>query len=115
VIDPDAGEHLGKEGTDAVARWYTERGYQVSAVGWQCRDGEIDLVLRDGRRFVFCEVSDGAGAPAPSSPSASEGQMWSRRVAARWLEESAPVQAREIRFDVAQLRDGEVEITEGAY
>ncbi|MDP9073731.1 MAG: YraN family protein, partial [Actinomycetota bacterium] len=26
------------------------------ARNWHCRDGELDLVVRNGRMYVFCEV-----------------------------------------------------------
>ena len=38
-----------------------------------------------------------------------------RRLAARWLEEDAPLRPREIRFDVAAILAGELEIIEGAF
>ena len=42
-------------------------------------------------------------------------QMRVRRVAARWLEDDAPLRPREIRFDVASVLDGTVEVVEGAF
>ncbi len=117
MIDPAARRELGTPEARAVARWYHERGFAVSAESWRCRDGEIDLVVRDGRRFVFCEFRDGALRQPGSRDAqiARHEQMRLRRLAARWLEECAPVQAREIRFDVASVRDGEVEVIEGAF
>src|SRR5205809_259246 len=43
-------------GEDAVAAWYESQGYQIVARNWRCREGELDLIVRDGRTFVFCEV-----------------------------------------------------------
>ena len=100
-----------------MAAWYEARGYEVLARNWRCRDGELDLVLRDGRRFVFCEVktrtSDAFGAPVEAVTRAK--QMRLRRLAARWLEHDAPMPAREIRFDVASVLGGTVEVVEGAF
>jgi putative endonuclease len=108
---------LGVSGEDAVADWYEARGYQVLARNWRCREGELDLVLRDGRRFVFCEVktrtTDAFGAPVEAVTKAK--QMRVRRVAARWLEDQAPLRPREIRFDVASVLAGEVLVVEGAF
>ncbi len=86
------------------------------ARNWRCRDGELDLVLRHGRTFVFCEVktrtSDAFGVPAESVTRQKRARI--RRLAARYLED-APMRPREIRFDVAAILGGQLEIIEGAF
>ncbi len=113
----EARRDLGRSGEDAVAAWYESRGYQVVVRNWRCREGELDLVLRDGRRFVFCEVktrtTDAFGAPVEAVTRTK--QMRVRRLAARWLEDEAPVRPREIRFDVASVLGGSIEVVEGAF
>lgn len=108
---------LGARGEAAVAAWYEARGYEVLARNWTCREGELDLVVRHGRVFVFCEVktrtSDAFGAPAEAVTRAKQDRL--RRLAARWLEDDAPVRAREIRFDVAAVIDDAIEVLEGAF
>jgi putative endonuclease len=88
----------------------------VVARNWRCRDGELDLVLRLGRTFVFCEVktrtSDAFGLPAEAVT--RQKQVRIRRLAARYLED-APMRPREIRFDVAAILGGRLEIIEGAF
>ena len=87
------------------------------ARNWRCRDGELDLVLRQGRTFVFCEVktrtTDAFGVPAEAVTMQKRARI--RRLAARWLEEDAPLRPREIRFDVAAILAGDLEIIEGAF
>jgi putative endonuclease len=87
------------------------------ARNWRCRDGELDLVLRHGRIFVFCEVksrtTDAFGIPAEAVTVQKRARI--RRLAARWIEEDAPLRPREIRFDVAAMLGGELEIIEGAF
>ncbi|HEX9529837.1 MAG TPA: YraN family protein [Acidimicrobiales bacterium] len=108
---------LGVEGEAAVAAWYTDRGYEVLARNWRCRDGELDLVLGLGRVFVFCEVktrsSTAFGLPAEAVTRAKQVRL--RRLAARWLDDAAPRRAREIRFDVASVLAGAIEVIEGAF
>ncbi len=108
---------LGASGEEAVASWYEARGYEVLTRNWRCREGELDLVLRDGRKFVFCEVktrtTDAFGAPVEAVT--RNKQMRVRRLAARWLEDEAPVRPREIRFDVASVLAGAIEVVEGAF
>jgi putative endonuclease len=59
---------LGIAGEDAAAAWYEANGYEVVARNWQCREGELDLVVRRNRTIVFCEVKcracDVFGSPA---------------------------------------------------
>jgi putative endonuclease len=108
---------LGVRGEDAAAAWYLAHGYQVVARNWRCRDGELDLIVRQGRVYVFCEVkartTDAFGAPVEAVTRTKQGRI--RRLAARWLDEAAPVRPREIRFDVASVLAGDIEIVEGAF
>jgi putative endonuclease len=117
VTSPDARRALGVSGEDAAAAWYEARGFEVQARNWRCRDGELDLVVRDGRMYVFCEVkartTDAFGVPAEAVTRDKQQRL--RRLAARWLEDEAPALAREIRFDVAAVLGGAVEVIEGAF
>lgn len=107
---------LGARGEAAVAAWYEARGYTVVDRNWRCREGELDLIVQAGRVFVFCEVktrtSTAFGAPVEAVTREKQARI--RRLAARWLEE-APMAAREVRFDVASVLDGVIEIVEGAF
>jgi len=89
----------------------------VAARNWRCRDGELDLIVRRGRMFVFCEVkartTDVFGAPVEAVNRSKQARI--RRLAARWLDQDAPLRPREIRFDVAAILGGELEILEGAF
>ena len=107
---------LGANGEDAVAAWYVSHGYEVVERNWRCKAGELDLILRRGRTFVFCEVktrtSDAFGAPVEAVTRTKQVRL--RHLAARWLEH-APVRPTEIRFDVASVLAGEIEVLEGAF
>jgi len=107
---------LGASGEEAVAAWYIEQGYEVLARNWRCRAGELDLIVRRGRTFVFCEVktrsSDAFGAPVEAVT--RDKQVRLRHLAARWLED-APMRPTDIRFDVASVLAGRIEVLEGAF
>jgi len=107
---------LGARGEEAAATWYLEHGYEVLARNWRCRAGELDLVLRRGRTFVFCEVktrsSDAFGAPVEAVTRDKQARL--RHLAARWLEE-APVRPTDIRFDVASVLAGTIDVIEDAF
>ncbi len=107
---------VGVAGEDLAAAWYVEHGYEVVARNWRCRDGELDLIVRAGRLFVFCEVK-ARSSTAFGSPLEAVGREKRQRIrhlAARWLED-APTRAREIRFDVVGVVDGDLEVVEGAF
>ena len=38
-------------GRGRAAAWYRAHGYEVVARNWRCREGELDLVVRRGRRW----------------------------------------------------------------
>ena len=99
-----------------MAAWYEANGYSVIDRNWRCRQGEIDLVARRGRVVVFCEVktrsSTAFGAPVEAVTRTKQARL--RVLAARWLEHS-DVAAGEIRFDVASVLDGQLEVLEGAF
>ncbi len=66
---------------------------------------------------MFCEVkartTDVFGMPAEAVTPQKRARI--RRLAARWLDEDAPLRPLEIRFDVAAILDGGLEIIEGAF
>ena len=107
---------LGVSGEDAAAAWYEANGYEVLARNWRCRTGELDLVVRQGRVLVFCEVkartTNLLGAPVEAVTRAKQDRI--RRLAARWIEEhdARPIT---IRFDVASVLGGVLEVLEGAF
>lgn len=111
-----ARQTLGAAGEELAARWYQANGYQVVTRNWRCREGELDLVVRRGRAFVFCEVkartTAAFGVPAEAVTKLKRQRL--RVLASRWLDESR-VRPASIRFDVAAVLAGELEIIEGAF
>jgi putative endonuclease len=107
---------LGASGERLAAAWYETNGYEVVARNWRCRQGELDLVLRKGRQLVFCEVktrtSDAFGIPAEAVTRTKQRRI--RVLASRFLDEM-PFRAAGIRFDVASVMLGRVEVIEGAF
>jgi putative endonuclease len=106
---------LGRWGEAKVARRYVAAGYEVLDRNWRVRGGELDLVLgRDGE-IVFCEVktrsSDrfGSGVEAVGYRK----QCVLRRTALAWLE--ATGRRGRLRFDVAAVDPGGLEVIEGAF
>jgi putative endonuclease len=53
---PKPKDTLGDRGENRAARFLRERGYKILIRNFRCPLGEIDIVARDGRTLVFCEV-----------------------------------------------------------
>ena len=97
---------LGAYGETLAARHLVERGMVLLDRNWRCRDGEIDLLLRDGDVLVACEVKTRAsfecGTPHEAVDEAKVARL--RRVAEQWVRDQS-VSPGDIRVDlVAVLR-----------
>ncbi|MGO9559325.1 MAG: YraN family protein [Acidimicrobiales bacterium] len=121
---PNPRQVLGRAGEDLAALWYTARGYEVLARNFRCPEGEADLILRRRSVLVVCEVkarsSDRYGSPAEAVTIARQRRL--RRTAIRYLRdrsdpgpESASIRPSTVRFDVAEVMNGEVSVIEDAF
>lgn len=112
-----ARRELGARGEDLAAAWYVAAGYEVVARNWRCRIGELDLILRRGPTYVFCEVKTRTSAAfgAPQEAVTRTKQLRLRSLAAQWLQDAAPARAADLRFDVACVLGDEIEVLEGAF
>ncbi len=108
---------LGVAGEDLAAAWYAERGYEVVARNWRCRDGELDLIVTDGRALVFCEVKTRSSGRYGSGFEAVDRrkQQRLRSLAVQWL----AAQDRRwptMRFDVIDVdARGHLRVVESAF
>jgi putative endonuclease len=97
----DRRQELGRFGEAYAARHLTDRGMVVLDRNWRCDAGEIDLVLRDGRVLVVCEVktrsSVAFGSPLEAVTAPKAARL--RRLAARWLAEHR-LRPDEVRIDL---------------
>jgi putative endonuclease len=104
-----AGTHhqaLGRYGETLAARHLIELGMVLLDRNWSCRDGEADLVLRDGRTLVVCEVKTRSNHEHGSPHEAVTPEKVERmgRVAQAWLA-AHDVTPQGVRLDlVAVLR-----------
>jgi putative endonuclease len=92
---------LGAHGERVAAAYLTDAGLRLLDRNWRCREGELDIVAREGHALVFCEVKTrravGYGHPVEAVTPAKQRRL--RLLAQRWLaahDEHAP----ELRFDV---------------
>lgn len=110
---------LGAYGEELAARKLVARGMVLLDRNWRCDQGEIDLVLRDGRVLVVCEVktrsSVAYGTPLEAVTEQKAARL--RRLAACWLA-AHEVRPDEVRIDLVGVlalpgRRAEVEHVRG--
>ena len=104
----DPRRRLGERGEELAARHLEARGLEVVERNFRTRYGELDLVARDPRYLVFCEVktrvvriSDAVAALGPFAAIGTRKQRQVRAMAREWLAAGSLDGPRppEIRFD----------------
>lgn len=95
---------LGAYGEAFAARYLIDQGMVLLDRNWRCELGEIDLVLRDGRVLVVCEVKTRSslafGSPLEAVTEQKAARL--RRLAARWLADHT-IRPDEVRIDLVGL------------
>jgi putative endonuclease len=94
------------------ALWfYRLRGYRVLGTNVWAGGNELDLVLRRGRRLVFCEVKEKASGRRgdPLEMVGLEKQRRVRRAAEAWLATRPDLVALDVSFEVAGISGGRLE------
>lgn len=97
-------------GERVAARHYRLRGYRVLDANARCGGYELDLVLRRGRRLVFCEVKEKTGDAygSPAEMVDAEKLRRVRRAASAWLATHPEYRGFAMRLEVAAVRNGRV-------
>ena len=96
-------DDLGQRGEALAARYLRRKGCAVLQVRYRCREGEIDLIAREGDTLCFVEVKTRTSIymGLPREYVGRQKQARLRAAAARYLSEQAldcPA-----RFDVAEI------------
>ena len=102
----DPRRRLGAHGERLAADHLAALGYELLERNFRTRYGELDIVARDGRFLVFCEVKTrlGRGAIGPLASVGPRKRAQLRRMAGRWLHERGRAAGtREARFDVVGI------------
>ena len=95
---------IGAQVERAASAFLQDHGLVAIAANARYRDGELDLVMRDGDTLVFVEVrhrrSDGHGGAAASVDAAKQRKVV--RAAQRFLLANVQFAERPCRFDVVE-------------
>jgi len=102
---------LGAEAERRVRLYYRVRGYRVLAANTRAGGNELDIVLRRGRRLVFCEVKmrSGQGFGDPWEAVGREKERRLRRAAEGFLARNRGLLELDIAFEVVAVRGRRIE------
>ena len=95
----------GVQAERRARRHYRLRAYRIVAANVWPGGNELDLIVRRGRRLVFCEVKeklDGTFGD-PAEMVGDEKQRRLRRAARAWLAAHPDAAGLDIRFDVVAV------------
>ena len=108
---------IGRAAERRARLHYLLRGFRVLAVNARAGGNELDIVLRRGRRLVFCEVKAKSGDRYgdPFEMVGPEKQRRLRRAAEAWLHEHPELAGLQVSFEVAAIRRGRVERLRNAF
>ena len=102
----------GRAAERRVAWHYRLRGYRILARNVRAGGVELDLIVRRGRRLVFCEVKlkkgPGYGDPLEAVDRWKRERL--RRGAQAWLLTNPELSALEVCFDFAAVRPAGIEV-----
>ena len=99
-------DHRGQRAERRAQWWYRLRGYRVLARNAWVDGYELDLVVRRGRRLVFCEVKEKAGKHFGDPLEMVDGrkQRRLRRAAEGWLARHPEAGGLAVSFEVVAIR-----------
>jgi putative endonuclease len=100
-----AKDAVAAYGERVAVRHLQQQGLVVLDRNWRCRDGELDIVARDGSALVICEVKTRRSKRFGTAAEAVVGKkaVRIRRMAGQWIT-AAGVHPETVRFDVVSVR-----------
>jgi putative endonuclease len=108
---PSTRQVSGARAERRVRLHYRLRGYRVLAANARIGGNELDVVVRRGRRLVFCEVKmrSGAGFGDPWEAVGAEKERRLRRAAEGFLARNRALAELDVTFEVAAVRGRTIE------
>ena len=102
---------LGPEAERRVRRHFRLRGYRILAANAWAGGNELDLVVRRGRRLVFCEVKAKTGTDYghPLEMVTPEKARRVRRAAEAWLAARPDDRALEVALEAVSVRGSRID------
>lgn len=97
-------QKLGKEGENYATQYLIEQGYKILQRNFTCKQGEIDIIAKDKKEYVFIEVKTRQnfhyGMPSESVTKTKQKHIIN---AVRYYLYSQKLENRYVRIDVIEV------------
>lgn len=108
---------VGSSYEEIAAAYLRTQGFEILVKNYRCRQGEIDLIARDGRYLVFIEVKYRAdsrkGDPAEAVTGLKQAHI--RNTARYYLYSHQYGEDTPCRFDVVSILGEEIRLISNAF
>ncbi len=108
---------IGTEYENMTCEYLIKQGYRIIERNFRCRQGEIDIIARDGKYLVFIEVkyrrSGHEGDPAEAVDFRKQARIL--RTARFYMNYAHVSEDTPCRFDVVAVLGGEVRLIKDAF
>ncbi|MDE5862960.1 MAG: YraN family protein [Lachnospiraceae bacterium] len=108
---------LGARVERLVEAYLVDHGFEVLEMNYRCRQGEIDIIAREGDYYVFVEVkyrnSGKYGSPAEAVGASKQKRIC--RAAQYYLYHQGLGEFTPVRFDVASVLGEEITYLRNAF
>ena len=95
---------LGIKGEQLAAEYLRNRGYEIIALNYRCRYGEIDIIAKDGSVWCFVEVKTRSNERyGPGYEAVTRRKRQKMFVAAQWYMTDLKLPDAPARFDVVTI------------
>ena len=117
---PKKRDALGDRGENMAARHLQKLGYKIIVRNFRCEMGEVDIVAKDGKVLVFCEVKTRAYDDPTPEEQVNEFKQHQITKAARFYLARYGTPQPPARFDVIAIvwptgREPQIRHTEDAF
>jgi putative endonuclease len=108
---------IGSRYEEAAAAFLKDQGYEIVERNYRDRQGEIDLIARDGPYLVFVEVKyrkdTGTGYPEEAVHGGKQKKI--RRTASYYMYSRGLGEETPCRFDVVAITGSEIRVIRNAF
>jgi len=107
---------IGADKEKLAGAYLEKNGYEIIEYNFRCRQGEIDIIAKDGEYLVFCEVKYRSGMSKGTPFEAVDYKK--QRIISRCALFYVTKQRLEdvpCRFDVVSVTDKEIQVLKNAF
>jgi len=107
---------IGTEKEKLAGAYLEKNGYEIIEYNFRCRQGEIDIIAKDGEYLVFCEVKyrSGSKSGTPLDAVDYKKQKIISRCALFYIMKQR-LDDVPCRFDVVSVTDQEIHVLKNAF